>query len=402
METPPEFKYYLDPVSGSYEKVFAGSDRETLGSAVSFFDGEGDLKGFDVAVIGVKEGVNSPGNKGCAEAPDFIRKNLYGLSMVENPVSITDLGNVKGSSAKDKLVALKEICESLFAANVIPLVLGGSQDLTIALADALSSQKQKWSFTCIDAKIDYSDSDEDFNSENFIGRLLSENYNMISSVTVMGIQKYLCSASQLKFLENNYYSVIRLGEIKGDEIKSVEPYLRDADMISLDVSSVKGSDMPAQKGAMPNGLFADEICQLAWYAGLSDRLKAFGVFELNPINDNELSAGVSLASQIIWHFIEGVSKRYKDYPVRDIESYSIFIVHLDDYETDIRFFNNQVNGRWWVEVPSDEGMSVISCTEEDYVKATNNEIPEKWIFSLKKSAYKSAIKNNNLSDIDEK
>jgi hypothetical protein len=153
---------------------------------------------------------------------------------------------------------------------------------------------------------------------------------------------------------------------------------------------------------MPNGLLSNEICQLAWYAGLSDRLKGFGLFEVNPDNDNDLSAGVALSAQTVWHFIDGVSMRYNDYPVKDIESYNIYIVHLDDYGMDIRFFNNAVNGRWWVEVPGDDEKSIISCNEDDYKKSVTNEIPEKWIFSLKKSVYKSGNKNNNLPNADEK
>ena len=49
----------------------------------------------------------------------------------------------------------------------------------------------------------------------------------------------------------------------------------------------------------PNGIDARTICALARYAGISDRLNIFGLFELpNTIIFNKLLA------QIIWYFIE--------------------------------------------------------------------------------------------------
>lgn len=402
MELPPEFEYYLDPVNITPEKLFEGKSGDTLEDAVVFYDGDTDIGNFDVAIIGVRESVNSPGNSGCAVAPDHIREKLYGLSKPENDIRIIDLGNIRGRSAKDKFVALEEICTFLIGAKVVPVVLGGSQDLTVSMAAALNSFENKWAVTLIDPKIDHSGTESDFTSANFLGRLLKEGKDKINDVTLMGIQKYFCSSSQMKFTSDNFFNTIRLGELKGDGLLKAEPYIRDTDLLSIDASAVKSTDMPSQKGAMPNGLLSNEICQLAWYAGLSDRLKAFGLFEVNPENDNGSSAGVALSSQIVWHFIDGVSMRYDDYPVKDIESYNIYIVHLDDYGMDIRFFNNSVNGRWWVEVPGDDEKSIISCNEDDYKKSVNNEIPEKWIFSLKKSVYKSGNKNNNLSNADEK
>ncbi len=67
---------------------------------------------------------------------------------------------------------------------------------------------------------------------------------------------------------------------------------------------------------------------------------------------------------------------------------------------DIRFFNNPHNGRWWVEVPGEEGITVKSCCKQDYDDAIRNIIPEKWIISFKKSNSKSGTKKNNFIDSD--
>ncbi len=225
------------------------------------------------------------------------------------------------------------------------------------------------------------------------------NKDRIDNITLIAAQKYLYTAEQEKFFADNYFNILRLGEIKGDDLKKAEPMLRDTDILSLDVSAVKKADMPAQSGAMPNGLFSHEVCQLAWYAGISDRLKGFGLFELDTDNDDSSGSGGALAAQMIWYFIEGLSMRFGDYPLREIETYSIYIVHLEDYDLDIRFFNNPQNERWWVEVPGKENNIIVPCSKDDYDNALKNEMPEKWIFFTKKSGSKSGSKNDSLSDI---
>jgi hypothetical protein len=42
--------------------------------------------------------------------------------------------------------------------------------------------------------------------------------------------------------------------------------LRDADLVSFDISAVKQSEAPASRFASPNGLAAEDACQLARYA----------------------------------------------------------------------------------------------------------------------------------------
>jgi len=392
-----EAEYFFNPVKTPSELVFEGKADGKLVKEVFFFDKDTKIvtEDFDIAIIGVETGINSQGNKGCANAPGAIRSKLYNLRNFDRPLKIIDLGNVKGKSAKDKYIALREVTAWLLTHSVIPVVIGGSHDLTIPMGEAFNALKKKWNLAVIDHGIDFETNTDDLTSLNFLGKLQEKKKRNINDITFIGAQKYWFSEEQEHFISSNYYTLLRLGEIRGENIKLAEPYLRDSDLLSLDATSVKFADMPAQHKAMPNGLFSHEVCQLVWYAGLSDRMKAFGLFELNPDFDDKQGNGVALGAQIVWHFLEGVSMRYNDFPARDIESYKIFIVHLDDFEIDIRFFNNPQNGRWWVEVPGDEKSTIISCTRQDYDKAAANDLPEKWIFFLKKSASESGTNDNN-------
>ena len=396
-----ELKYYFTPAKFNVELMF-GSDTEVkLGNSIAQFgkSSKEAVAGFDVAIIGIEESANEK-ERGCAQTPNAVRSKLYGLSNFDRELKIVDLGNINGKTIKDKYIALKEVTAHLIVNSVIPLVIGGSQEFTLPMADAMSSLKRIWSLSVIDSRIDYLAASEELNSRNFLKKLFFDNKQYLNNVNLLGVQKYLYSSVQEQFVTDNYFSLLRLGEIKNEELRKAEPYMRDTDLLSIDVSAVKSSDLPAQAGAMPNGLFSHEICQLVRYAGLSDRLKLFGLFELSPGFDSDSGSGVFLAAQMVWHFLEGVSMRHNDFPVRDIESYSIYIVHLEDYEVDIRFFSNPQNGRWWVEVPDEDGNIVVSCCKQDYDDAIKNIIPEKWIVSVKKSNSISGTKKNNFTDSD--
>ena len=380
-----ELEYYFDPVKPVMVKAAQRTGEGLAGREISFIS-EGssfDPEIFDVAVIGVEAGVNSPGNESCSKAPDAIRSKLYGLRYF-NGLKVADLGNIKGNTANDKLIALADVTSFLIENSVIPLVIGGSHDLTISLAAGTAANSDSFNISVIDPAIDYSDDPDGLTSSSFLSRLHSGHGDKIGSLSLIGVQKYFYSKQQEDFIYNNFYDLIRLGEIRGENIKSVEPFLRDTDVLSVDISSVKKSDMPAWKGAMPNGFSSHEICRLAWYAGMSDRIKAFGLFELNPDEDDKAGSGVALAAQVLWYFMEGLSLRHKDYPVRDIETYSTYIVHLEDMGLELKFFNNPQNGRWWVEIPGIGDNLIVSCSKDDYENALKNDISDRLLFLTKK------------------
>ena len=60
------------------------------------------------------------------------------------------------------------------------------------------------------------------------------------------------------------------------------------------MGSIRAADHPTYAG--PNGITAPQICQIARYAGLSDRMLALGLFEHNPDLDGE--AEVQLAHRL--------------------------------------------------------------------------------------------------------
>ena len=147
------------------------------------------------------------------------------------------------------------------------------------------------------------------------------------------------------------------------------------------MSSIKQSDAPGNSTSSPNGFYGEEACQIAKYAGISDKVSSFGLYDLNPKFDRH-NQTTHLAAQIIWHFIEGFYQRKKDYPFTDIDNYQKFIVHLVKINHDLIFYKSNKTDRWWLEIHFIKSLVnkklIVACSYEDYQMACNHEIPDRW------------------------
>jgi hypothetical protein len=177
-----------------------------------------------------------------------------------------------------------------------------------------------------------------------------------------------------------------------DDVEAMEPILRDADLVSIDMQAVRGADHPAHAEAGPNGLDAQQICRLGRYAGMSDRLKAIGLFEHNPDLDHR-HLGAELCGQVVWHILEGIFSQKADYPKCAKESYQRYVVDLENVRHEVVFYKSPRSDRWWMEVPFPPRKGndlrrelLISCSYEDYQEAAHGNLPDRWWKTFQKLA----------------
>lgn len=359
-----------------------GVDEDLLYNKIEKHTGNNkDIKpeNFDLAIFGITDTRNSS-NKGCEKAPDAIREKLYNLYAPEMNVRIVDLGNIRhGNKVNDTYFAVREIIIMLYEMNTIPIVLGGSHDFTYSIFMAFDVLQKLCNLTVLDSCLDLGDAEEDFNSESFISKIVYAKSKYLLNVSALGGQSYLISPQEVEFMNTLDFDFYRLGTLKSG-LREVEPVLRDTDIMSIDINAVKQADAPACQNPSPNGLFSDELCQISRYAGMSDRLSVFGIFEINP--DFDINGQTThLAAQAIWYFIEGYYSRTGEYPVSAIKGLKKYIVYLSDIDLDIEFVNNPASGRWWMEIPypkSDVKRVVVSCSGKDYRDALQQDIPARW------------------------
>ncbi|WP_298342175.1 formimidoylglutamase [uncultured Algibacter sp.] len=383
---------FLSPVSDSVLAHNELLQAQALGRKIKIHstqNGMPDLDGVQVAIFGVLENRNDINYIGETFQLDEIRKSFYSLFPGSWNTSIADLGDIyKGESVEDTYFALKEAITILVKKNIIPVVIGGSQDLTYANYRAYDALIPMVNVVNIDAQFNLGDSTKPIKNNSFVGKIILEQpYNLFNYATI-GYQTYFNSQEEIDLMDNLYFESYRLGEVSND-ITIVEPVLRDANIVSIDLDSVKGSEVSSKQKYSPNGLDGKEICAIARYAGISNKVSSFGIYEYKPSKDDELTS--MLVAQILWYFIEGVNFRVKDDDFSDDRSYQKYITLVESQE--LVFYKSNKTGRWWIEIPflaevnnKLKRHTLLPCMHQDYIDACNNKVPERWYKALQKNS----------------
>ena len=347
-----------------------------------------DLEGVKIAILGVLESRNSVDYIGEEFQLSEIRKALYKLFPGNWLHGMADLGDIqKGSSVEDTYFALIQVVSSLVNANIIPVIIGGSQDLTYANYRAYDKISSMVNIVNIDKSFDLGDSSKPINNGSYLGKIILEQPYNLFNYTAIGFQTYFNSQEEIDLMEKLYFESYRLGDIS-HSISLVEPVLRDADIVTLDLNSVKSSEVSLKQKHSPNGFNGREVCAISRYAGISNKVSSFGVYEYNPSKDDEATA--MLVAQILWYFIEGVNCRVNDDDFNDQSNFQKFTVLVEDEE--LVFYKSKKTGRWWIEIPFLEYSNtksrqhpLLSCMYDDYESATKGVIPERWYKAYKKN-----------------
>ncbi len=343
-----------------------------------------ELKEVKVVIIGISD---NRGNLNFSEDSDLIkfRKQLYQLFLGNWELRIADLGNInKGASITDTYYLVKEIVADLLKNKIIPIVVGGSQDLTYALYRSYDLVEQMVNVAVIDSSFDFGNEVEEYTTTSYLSKIIVDEPNNLFNFSNLGYQTYYNSQYEIDLMDSLFFDAYRLGELSSD-ISLAEPVLRDSDLVSVDLQSVKSSDTGSFSPFVPNGFNGKEICSLARYAGISDKVSVFGIF-----NHHNLESEAALIAQMIWYFIEGVNFRSNEYPFGSRENYLKYTVLIEDME--LVFFKSDKTDRWWIQIPSYENKvgklqtnSLLPCSHNDYMNACKNEIPERWWKAYRKN-----------------
>lgn len=384
---------FLAPLRSSLTDAFEDAHEQTFYQKLRLHkevEGIPNLEGIKIAIVGVMEDRGSYDNTGAEGAADAVREYLYPLFCGKWNLPMADLGNIyKGESLKDSYIAVKEVCYQLMKQNIIPLVIGGGQDITYATYRAYDKMEQTVNLVSIDARLDLGRQEEDLNAYNFLSHVVLQQPYILFNFANIGYQTYFANQEELDLMDRMYFDLNRLGNVR-HKTHMAEPVLRDADLVSFDLSAVRQSDAPGNSFHSPNGFSGEEACALARYAGISDKLSCFGLYEYNPLKDTD-GRTAHLLAQMIWYFIEGVNGRKGDYPFTSKEEYQKFTVLINEGEHELIFYRSHLSDRWWIEIPGATGQSglsrprLIPCSLEDYEEAIKNEVPHRWWQAVKKA-----------------
>lgn len=370
---------FLEPLDGEFLNYVSGLSAQHLGSKIVVHTNEAmpDLNKINIAIIGVLENRGDK-NRNVEVNLNAIREELYGMFPGNWKVSIGDLGNIlAGNSKEDTFFALKKIASSLIKRRIVPVVIGGSQDLTYALYRAYDDLEQMVNLVSIDSRFDFGKENESISSDSFLTKIIIDEPNNLFNFCNIGYQTYYNSQEEIDLIDKLFFDAYRLGEVSNN-ISLSEPVFRDADVVSIDLNSVKSSDSGNFATFNPNGFNGKEICSLSRYAGISDKVSSLGIF-----NHNNSRQEAVIIAQIVWYFVEGFHFRSNEYPFGSRENYLKYIVPLE--EEDLVFYKSDKTDRWWIEIPFISNTSnklkkntLLPCSYDEYLEACNQEMPERW------------------------
>lgn len=361
-----------------------------LGNRISIHSSENgipDLDDIKVAIVGIPEERNSVDFLGDNLNLNEIRKSFYNLYPGNWSTKIADLGNlILGGSADETYGRVVSLLTILFKKKIIPIIIGGSHDLLYSIYRAYDSIQNTVNIVNVDSNFDLGDSSKPINNLSYLGKIVLDQPHNLFNYSNIGYQTYHNSQEEIDLIKKLFFEAYRLGEVSSD-LKLVEPVMRDADIVSIDMKSVRASELSSRQKFSPNGFDGKEICTISRYAGISNKVSSFGIFDYKSSSEDEVTE--MLISQILWYFIEGVNCRIIDSDFSNEEEYNKFTVIVDEYE--LIFYMNKITSRWWIEIFGEgsntklKQTTLLPCTSEDYETAKKGIIPERWFKAVKKN-----------------
>ncbi|MBL7925105.1 MAG: formimidoylglutamase [Bacteroidia bacterium] len=378
---------YFEPLAAELVRAQnASPGHDYLGSLAGAYTTDRTFPSFEgarIALIGVGEERGSVSNAGCGAGPDAIREKFYRLRKHQQPLPFIDLGNLRlGKRLGDTYAAIATVVNELLREHIIPVILGGSQDLTYGHYGGYKLSEQIINIAALDARFDLGVPEDPTNSETYLGKIILEQPNYLFNFSNLGYQSYFTGAESVSLMKKLHFETYRLGQVQSD-IQEAEPIVRNADLLTVDLTVVRQSDAPGNANASPNGLYGEELCQILMYAGLSDKLSGIGLYEYNPAYDRHGQSS-QLYAHALWYFMEGVGMRKNDLPLSNTGHYITYRVALEEIGQEITFIKSTKSERWWMKLPTDGARNrylsqhLLPCSYRDYQQACSNEVPERW------------------------
>tara|TARA_B100000809_G_scaffold32691_1_gene28562 strand:+ start:169 stop:1320 length:1152 start_codon:yes stop_codon:yes gene_type:complete len=316
-----------------------------------------------------------------------IREEFYSLHFDMLP-PLADLGTLQlMPTKKESFKQIEKVCACLLENGIIPLIIGGGQDISYAIYKAYASIGKIITFTSVDNAFDLGTEEDKIHSHSYLSKMIAYQPNHLFNYCNIGYQSYFESPAAIEMLDKIHFDTFRLGYVKAN-LFEVEPLMRNTDFLSFDLSAITSSYASANVHASPNGFDGAESCSIMRYAGLSDKVTACGIFEYH----RELDLGnqtAKLMAQMFWYFLDGFKQR-KNELNPNLNECTKYTVSFDDGVNEVVFYKSNKTGRWWIGVPFSTSEKekkdnyFVACSYRDYEQSNQGEPPERWIKTYQK------------------
>lgn len=330
------------------------------------------LSGVQVALIGTDP-----------KSAAAFRRHFYRLAYPFTKLKIADLGDLRKPNIDFCIGALAEIRN----AGMLPVLIGSGIEGSQALFRAMMINYQSINLVVVDETIPL-DPLHQKSTNPYLNPIVFGSDNQVFQLGLIGYQIHFVDPEVQKFLRDQTFDLVRLGDARA-QIQEVEPIIRDADLFGIHLTALRGGEAPAVAVPSPSGFLVEEACQMARYAGMSDKLKGFYLLGYAPEKDPDQHTAFVMA-EIVWYFLDGLYHRKGDFPV-STEGLTEYIVELKKYNYTLTFWKSKYSGRWWLQVPvkvrrRHERHRLLPCSYQDYRAACRDELPDRLINAFKRFA----------------
>jgi formiminoglutamase len=363
---------FLLPVNLGELSHEEGYKEGQLGNSIGVFENEfPDLDDVQIVLVGCGEQRGSGLIHGQSESPDLVRRHFYSLYYWHQDIKIADIGNIRtGSLFTDSYAALKTVVQELINDGKTVIILGGSHDLTLSQYQAYADNKKAIEASCVDALIDLN-LESPFRHENFLMEMLTAEPNYIRHYNLIGFQSYYVHPRMLETMDKLRFDCYRVGSVK-ENIDEMEPVIRNSNLFSFDISAIAHTYAPANS-LSPNGFNGEEACVLMRYAGMSPNVNSIGIYGYDARHDRDELTAKQIA-HMLWYVLDGRSRGRREATLDEKDSFNEY--HTVFAEVETTFLQSKKTGRWWMQLPDKK---FIACSYKDYLLASSNEIPERWL-----------------------
>ena len=206
-----------------------------------------------VAIFGVLESRNAFEKKPEALDTDALRIQLYRLMQGNWNATLIDIGDIEpGDSVEDTYFVVNQVVAELLEENIIPIILGATQDITFPTYRAFDNIEMLVNLVAIDSRFDFGEDDELVSSESYMSKIITDKPNNLNNFSNLGYQTYFNAQEEIDLMGKLFFDSYRLGEITSD-LTLAEPVLRSAHLISLDMRAIRASEVGMMRGYSPNG-----------------------------------------------------------------------------------------------------------------------------------------------------
>ena len=105
--------------------------------------------------------------------------------------------------------------------KIIPIVLGGGNDLAFANYRAYEKLEQVVNIVAVDSRFDLGAEDADIRSDRYLNRIILQQPNYLLNYSNIGYQTYMNSPESIELMNQLYFETYRVGTMQLRSSKKV-------------------------------------------------------------------------------------------------------------------------------------------------------------------------------------